>query len=65
MSAKHITRKRPYICAACAESMGGKWPRGHVATMHLDRCPYCGKGKTLASIGDWDWPKQQFRDLRD
>lgn len=62
---KKPTRRRPYICSECAEEMGGEWPVGHAATCHADKCPYCGKRKCLACIGDYNWKKRDFRDLRD
>ena len=54
-----------FICKDCAEKRGGRWPEHHVATCHNDRCAYCGKTKTLANIGDWDWPDGIARGMRD
>lgn len=54
-----------YICAECAEKNGGKWPKGHAATMHTDKCDMCGEEKTLANVGDWNWPDHVIRGMRD
>ena len=54
-----------YICSECAEEKGGEWPEGHCATFHYNDCPYCGKRKALASVGDWNWPDRKPRGLRD
>lgn len=32
-----------FICHDCAVMFGGKWPEGHMATMHMDICPICEK----------------------
>lgn len=45
-----------YICFDCATEKGGKWPKGHCATMHQDKCPYCNKVETLCATSDFDWP---------
>lgn len=62
---KKPTREYPFICHDCAIKMGGKWPEGHCATCHTGTCEYCGKEKSLANIGDYDWLKQSFIDMRD
>lgn len=54
-----------YICSACAQQLGGKWPRGHVATMHTGICEHCGKLTCLANVGDWNWPDNIRRGMRD
>ena len=46
-----------YICGACAEKAGGKWPEGHCATFHSSACDICDKLKGLAHVSDWQWPK--------
>ena len=62
---KKITKDDPYICNECAIARKGKWPEGHCATMHRAKCPYCGLKKTLACIGDYNWPKNNFEYMRD
>ena len=54
-----------FICRACAKAQGGVWPKDHVATIHEGRCGYCGKQKALANIGDYDWPDNKPRGMRD
>lgn len=65
MKIPKISRKRPYICSYCAQKKGGIWPEGHCATIHIGKCDYCKKEKSLASIGDYNWDKQSFLDMRD
>jgi len=57
--------KGDYICNDCAREHGGTWPPQHVATMHMDICPYCNKLKGLANIGDWNWPDGIARGMWD
>lgn len=54
-----------YICRECADDNGGVWPAGHVATMHAGCCDICGKERSLANVGDWDWPDGKPRGMRD
>lgn len=54
-----------FICCTCAHNRGGQWPLDHVATMHRDICPYCGRDDTLTNVGDWDWPDGRARGMRD
>jgi len=54
-----------YICAECAEARGGTWPDGHLATCHIGTCDLCGEQKSLANVGDWDWPDGRLRGMRD
>ena len=54
-----------YLCAECAENLGGKWPEGHCATFHSAVCPVCNKEKGLANVGDWNWPDKKARGMRD
>jgi hypothetical protein len=58
-------RKSDYICSVCADEKGGVWPEGHAATMHSGICGLCGKTKTLANVGDWDWPDNKKIGMRD
>lgn len=46
-----------YICHRCAKRLGGKWPKGHCATMFTSICPECLKERGLCSVGDYNWPK--------
>jgi hypothetical protein len=48
-----------YICSACAQVRGAKWPKGHAATCHIGVCPYCEEERSLANIGDWNWPDRK------
>ena len=54
-----------YICGDCAKFLGGKWPKGHVATWHEGTCRICKRFKALANVGDWTWPDKKFRGMRD
>jgi len=54
-----------FICGTCAVALGGKWPDGHVATLHSGVCPVCGEERTLANVGDWKWPDRRRRGMRD
>ena len=54
-----------YLCASCAQELGGKWPEGHVATFHFAKCDACKQSRGLANIGDWDWPDRKRRGMRD
>ena len=54
-----------YICAECARERGATWPKGHVATMHNDRCDCCGEERALSNVGDWDWPDGLAHGMRD
>jgi len=60
-----LSRKRQYLCADCAEALGGVWPPGHCATVSISKCDYCKEEKATCSIGDYNWPKDSFLDLRD
>lgn len=54
-----------YICCDCVWRLGGLWPKGHVATWHEGECDVCHERKSLANIGDWDWPDGRTRGMRD
>jgi len=54
-----------YICMECATKLGGTWPEGHAATFHCSTCQVCGRKKSLANVGDWDWPDKKRRGMRD
>ena len=54
-----------YVCAGCAEQLGGNWPEGHIATHHAGKCDCCHKQESLASVGDYDWPDGKKRGMRD
>jgi len=45
-----------YICHACAERAGGRWPDGHRASFHGGICGLCKRRRSIASWDDWDWP---------
>ena len=54
-----------YICADCATARGATWPEGHCATFHPATCEYCGKEAGLCNIGDYNWPDNKPRGMRD
>ena len=54
-----------YLCDECARRNGGKWPKGHAATMHIGKCDICKNERSLANVGDWDWPDGKARGMRD
>jgi hypothetical protein len=62
---KKIDEEIGFICTQCAEERGCKWPPHHVATMHTGICPFCGKEKSLANEGDWNWTDGKLRGMRD
>lgn len=42
-----------WVCNDCALLVGGKWPKGHVATFHPDTCEVCGQLRTVTEPRDW------------
>ena len=42
-----------YICSDCGISLGGEWPKNHVATCSPGFCDNCGKAMSLAHVYDW------------
>lgn len=36
-----LTEYPLWVCGECAEEAGGKWPKGHVATVNCLRCGVC------------------------
>lgn len=54
-----------YICEDCATAMNCTWPKSHIATFHVNICPYCKKNTSVCSTGDWDWPDGKRRGMRD
>lgn len=59
-----MTLKHYWGCKECFESMGGKFPEGHVCTMTMGKCKYCGiDNLTLIPWVDFDWPKDRQTDL--
>ena len=54
----------PYICSVCAHALGGKWPKGHVATFHIGLCDNCNNRCSLACWSDWNWPKDKAKDKK-
>ena len=56
---------RDYICSGCAKQLGGTWSRDHIATFYHGTCLACKEFKALANVGDWDWPDDKPRGMRD
>lgn len=59
-----------WICKACAEERGGKWPEGHCATVADIPCRYCDDknrkpGQASAPYVDWNWPNFDTSEMRD
>ena len=55
--------KHYWLCGDCAKKKGGVWPKGHVATSILGKCPYCKKeDESLVPYVDYNWPKDKKRD---
>jgi hypothetical protein len=55
-----LTFPHYWICDICAHLKGGVWPPGHVATVCVGRCLYCGiDGLTIIPYVDFDWPKDK------
>ena len=52
------------ICHKCARRLGGKWPKGHLATRWTGDCGVCGKESGCVNVGDYDWP-DKARGMRD
>lgn len=44
------------ICRKCAEKLKGISPEGHLCTMFIGVCPYCGEYKGLQGTNDYLWP---------
>ena len=57
MKAKKPIVQCSYICGNCARKAGGRWERGHVATMHTGECPYCGQRRPLVAVSDYHWKR--------
>lgn len=45
-----------WICRDCAESHGGSWPAGHVATFHSGVCGWCSQQASVTEPRDWRYP---------
>lgn len=49
-----------FICSDCAKERGGRWPECHCATMHYDKCEYCGRlEQALCATTDYLWGKEK------
>lgn len=48
-----------YLCSPCARKHGGRWPKGHCATVHTGPCDVCGKVRSLSCVNDWLWGKDK------
>ena len=61
---KEMKIKGYWICYICATELGGKWPKGHVATVSEGVCDTCeGKKqvwKIVAPYVDYDWEDPAF-----
>jgi len=62
---KNILDDIEYLCSECAEKLGGTWPDVHCATFHCAVCDVCKEQKSLANVGDWNWPDNKHRGMRD
>lgn len=54
-----------YICADCAEKMGGKPYEGHISSYHTDFCDRCEEHTLIAHKNNWyfkDEQKQTYDD---
>lgn len=56
-----------WMCWECAEKLGGKWPKGHCATVTSGICKYCDDPelKTIIPWVDFNWPGLDTSQLRD
>ena len=45
-----------YICGSCALENAGKWPKGHVATFHSDKCGWCEEICAVTAPHNWGYP---------
>lgn len=54
-----VTKNAGYICSMCARKYGGRWPKGHCATVHEGPCDICGKVRSLSCVNDWLWGKDK------
>ena len=52
---KDKNKKKPigYICSECAISLGGEWPKNHIATCHIAMCSLCREEKSLSAPRNW------------
>ena len=44
-----------WICADCGKEHG-RWPEGHCASWHTDRCGWCGKIASVTEPRDFCYP---------
>ena len=57
----HFTDKYSEACVDCALKAGGRWPEGHVATVHRGDCSVCKKeATTLIPTRDFVWKGKTF-----
>lgn len=56
ISVEVVPEGQGYICFVCATRLGGRWPKGHVATQSSGVCPECKCAAALCSVGDYNWP---------
>lgn len=55
--------KHYWLCSDCAIKKGGVWPKGHVATVIMGKCPYCRtEDVTLIPWVDFNWNNDKKRD---
>jgi len=55
---KELYKARGYICGACANEIGLRWPEGHCATCHTGPCFVCGEQRSLSCWSDWLAPDE-------
>lgn len=65
MTPTKLFDKGYWICDTCAKERGGKWPKGHVATVSLMKCGYCdgknhGSQEAIAPWVDYNWPDKKL-----
>ena len=56
---KDIYEQYDYICATCAEELGGEWPEGLLSTMHVTECDRCNKERSCCDVIKWNFPIEE------
>lgn len=46
------------VCTPCAKAKGCTWLEGHIASVWIWPCGFCGKQVEVCAKSDWKWPIQ-------
>lgn len=54
-----------WICTDCAVKNKGKFPKGHIATWHIEECGWCHENKAVTEPKDYGFPRyESHKDMR-